>query len=81
MKALVATILSVMVAFSLTACGCSNNIFEDTRPQSTTLIPDVLPTIETNIPDPDIDTQTPIYTESTDNTIGTDSVIPTDTAK
>jgi hypothetical protein len=39
-------------------------------------MPDILPTMDTNIPDPDVDTQMPIYTEGTDSTAGTDMTLP-----
>ena len=72
MKALLTLMLAATLAVSLWACGCSNGT------PGTTLMPDILPTIDTNIPDPEVDTQMPIYTEGTDGTTGFDTIIPSD---
>ena len=46
-----------------------------------TILPDILPTLETNIPDPEVNTQMPIYTEGTDSTDSTDLTLPHSTQK
>jgi len=81
MKALITMFLATILTISLSACGCSNNSAGDTQIPSTTLIPDILPTIETNIPDPEVDTQMPMYTDGTDSTAQTDFTIPSGTDK
>ena len=77
MKSLISVILTLACILTLTACGCSSSIMDETQAQGTTKIPDVIPTLDTNIPDPEIDTQMPIYTDGTDSTAGTDITIPT----
>lgn len=77
MKSFLSVILALVCALTLSACGCSNNMGETQTP-GTTLMPDILPTLDTNIPDPDVDTQMPIYTDGTDSTEETDMTIPMD---
>lgn len=81
MKAIIAMLFAAVLAFSLTACGCSNNAMGDTQAPNTTILPDILPTIETNIPDPEVDTQMPIYTEDSNATVESTDPIPTETVK
>ena len=80
MKAIFAILFATTLAFALTACGCNNSAMGDTQTPNTTIIPN-LPTMETNIPDPEVDTQMPIYTEDSHATIPTENLIPTETAK
>ena len=68
MKKISIVTLAFILAASLAACGRRNNT-PDTQMT-------ILPTIETNIPDPDVDTKMPMYTDGTDETIWT---IPTET--
>lgn len=75
MKAFISSILATIMALSLTACGCSSSM-GDTQMPSTTILPDILPTLDTNIPDPEVDTQMPIYTEETGITTETNSTVP-----
>ena len=77
MKAVISFILTALLVVSLSACGCSNSMVSENTTPDTTILPDILPTMDTNIPDPEIDTQMPIYTEGTDSTSGTDDTIPT----
>lgn len=73
MKKISIIALALVVVFSLSACGRRNNN-ENTIPATTdngTIIPDMDPTFDTNIPDPDVDTSMPMYTEGTDNTLDT----------
>ena len=65
MKLFATTILATFLTVLLTACGCSNSALTDTTTPNSTMIPDILPTIETNIPDPEVDTEMPIYTNGT----------------
>jgi len=81
MRAIMTALFAVALAFSLTACGCSNSAMGDTQAPNTTILPDILPTIETNIPDPEVDTQMPIYTEDSNATTETSDPIPTETVK
>ena len=76
MKTVLSLFLTAILTVSLSACGCSNSHAGDTLTPGTTILPNILPTIETNIPDPDIDTQIPIYTDGTDSTHETDVTIP-----
>lgn len=58
----------LIMALSLAACGRNN----DNAPSTDmTILPDLNPTIDTNIPDPDVDSQMPIYTDGTDGSIWT----------
>jgi hypothetical protein len=69
------------LVLSLSACGCSNSMPGETQIPATTLIPDILPTMDTNIPDPEVDTQMPIYTEGTDSTADTSSTFPSQSSE
>ena len=55
--------LAVILALSFAACGRNN----DNRDNGMTIMPDAMPTLETNIPDPDVDTKIPMYTDGTDS--------------
>ena len=61
--------LTLILALSFVACGRNN----DQAGNNMTIMPDVMPTLETNIPDPDVDTQMPIYTDGAN----TDTMEPT----
>ena len=71
MKKISILLLSFLLAFGITACGRNNN---DTDIVPTTilpetsmpLLPDMDPTLDTNIPDPSINTEMPTYTDGTD---------------
>lgn len=80
MKKMCIFMLTLIMAVSLCACGRKNNPTPSTVMPSTdmTILPDTMPTMGTNIPDPSVDTQMPIYTEGTDTTVDT---LPTDSAK
>lgn len=60
--------LTVILALSLAACGRRN----DTPDTGMTILPNMDPTIHTNIPDPDVDTKMPMYTDGTDTGDWTD---------
>lgn len=67
--------LTLVLTLSLAACGRKNN--NATTPMSTqsatetTIIPNIIPTMETNIPDPNVDATMPMYTN--DNTTETET--------
>ena len=79
MKVIIAVTLAIVLLLSFSACGCSNSMVGETKIPEATILPSILPTLDTNIPDPDIDTQMPIYTDGTDSTDGTDVTIPHNT--
>ena len=72
-KGIIFAVLLVMTV-SLSACGRGNSNATSAptiKPTTDmTILPDTMPTIGTNIPDPDVDTSMPMYT---DGTGGTDS--------
>lgn len=78
MKVIIAVILATLLLLSLSACGCSNSMVNETKAPETNTLPEILPTLDTNIPDPDVDTQMPIYTDGLDSTEDTDITIPQD---
>lgn len=55
--------LALAISVSLAACGRNNDTGNGTSDM--TILPTDMPTIGTNIPDPEIDTQMPMYTEGT----------------
>ena len=76
MKKLSMIALALVLSLSLAACGRSKNN-ETSAPTNTTannatfdptMIPDMDPTKETNIPDPSVDTSMPKNTDATDGT-------------
>ena len=75
MKKISIYILTVVIALSLCACGRKDNQTPGTIMPSTDtdILPDTMPTLDTNIPDPSVDTEMPIYTEGTDTTGTTDA--------
>lgn len=54
--------LSLILTLTFSACGRNSNQADSNM----TILPDPMPTLETNIPDPDVDTKMPIYTEGTE---------------
>ena len=73
-KSLIITLL-IVLAFSLAACGRDNggNTSAPTIIPTTdmNILPDTMPTVGTNIPDPDVDTSMPMYTDGTGATDST----------
>lgn len=57
-------LVALFVAVSFAACGRKDNT-NTTDKNDMTILPTDMPTIETNIPDPDINTEMPMYTEGT----------------
>ena len=70
MKKISIFVLTLVIAASLCACGRKKNDTPNTVMPSTdmSILPETMPTLDTNIPDPSVDTQMPIYTEGTDTT-------------
>ncbi len=63
--------LLLVLALSLCACGRNNDAtVPSTRSvmpsTDMNILPDTMPTLETNIPDPNVDTQMPGYTDGTE---------------
>ena len=78
MKKITVYILALMLCVGLSACGRGNdtaNTNPETMLPSTdmNILPDTMPTGGTNIPDANVDTQMPIYTQGTNPTEVTDS--------
>lgn len=67
MKKICAIVLVSLLTLSLTACGRR----DDGSNNNVTILPTMDPTIATNIPDPDVDTKMPIYTDGMDEDIVT----------
>lgn len=78
MKALITMTIAAIFVLALSACGCSNSATDNTQTPGTTILPDTLPTIGSNIPDPDVDTEMPIYTDGTEDTIDVNPSNPSD---
>lgn len=64
MKKICILLLALVVSVSIAACGRSNDNVTD-GDGTMTILPTALPTMDTNIPDPDINTEMPMYTEGT----------------
>lgn len=85
MKKFIFAVLVLVLATALVACGCqnrgntANSSIATTQPTTAPTTPTIIdptfmnPTIETNIPDPDINTESDMGTEETG--IGMDSTI------
>ena len=71
MKKATILIIAIALCIGLSACGRKNNDQTNNTTNGTTnftVLPDTDMTIETNIPDPDVDTSMPMYTDSTEET-------------
>lgn len=66
MKKISILLLALVIATGLAACGRNNDT--GATDNNMTILPTSLPTIGTNIPDPEVDTQMPMYTEGTGTT-------------
>lgn len=74
MKKLTIITLALALALTLAACRRKENGNETTATkepatettQETTMLPDIDPTLETNIPDPEVDTSMPDMTDMMD---------------
>lgn len=70
-------IITLIIILSLSICACGRNGRKEppvtTTPGTTMdILPDMDPTIGTNIPDPDVNSTMPMYTEGTGNANTTD---------
>lgn len=81
MKKIIAIAAAAILCLACAACGCSNSepatmptTRPATRPTTPSTMPStILPTMETNIPDPEVNDNSTMgtdMTETTDNTIG-----------
>lgn len=71
MKQISILLLSVLMALSIAACGCRNSNAPTVPPtilpeMTTPILPEMDPTLDTNIPDPSINEDIPTYTDGTD---------------
>ena len=69
------SIMFLVLAMTLCIAACGRNNNEENSVPSTILpettmpfLPEMDPTLDTNIPDPDINTEMPTYTDGTDPT-------------
>lgn len=68
MKKISVILLALVMVASLSACGRNNDTGATDR-NDMTILPTAIPTMETNIPDPEVDTQMPMYTDDTGVTV------------
>lgn len=71
MKKIAIILLVLLIALSICACGRSDRDETSipTEPSSPiNILPSMDPTIDTNIPDPDVNSTMPMYTDATDST-------------
>lgn len=74
--------LVLVLALSLCACGRRNDTPVNTMPSTDmSIIPDMDPTLDTNIPDPNVDTEMPLYTDNTNSTENTTGSTNNNSAK
>lgn len=81
MKKLGVLLLAVVLILALAACRKRNNTPETTPtvattvpttvPETTPVLPETMPTLETNIPDPNVDSSMPGMNDGTDTTENT----------
>lgn len=80
MKRIIAITAAAILCLACAACGCSNSepaTMPSTRPTTpstmpTTMPSTILPTMETNIPDPEVNDNSTIGNDMTDATSSTD---------
>lgn len=71
MKKIAIILLVLLIALSICACGRSDRDETSipTEPSNPiNILPSMDPTIDTNIPDPDVNSTMPMYTDATDST-------------
>lgn len=69
MKKIAIFALVLVLALGLCACGRRNDTPVNTMPSTDmSIIPDMDATLDTNIPDPNVDTEMPLYTDNTNST-------------
>lgn len=61
----------LVLTLSLAACGRRNDTNTSQPSTDATILPDMDATIDTNIPDPSVDSSMPMYTDGTDSTDST----------
>jgi PBP1b-binding outer membrane lipoprotein LpoB len=70
MKKISIAVLAAILVFSMAACGRKQDNTPTTKPTTQptemTILPNIDPTLDTNIPDPNINTEIPTYTDGTD---------------
>ena len=71
MKKLILAVLALVLSVSLAACGRNDDDMATTPPTTSPstdmpIIPEMDPMPEANIPDPDVDTEMPLYNDGTD---------------
>ena len=70
MKKTLIAILAAFYVLTMAACGrkqdTNTNTTPSTQPTTMTILPELDPTLDTNIPDPNINTEIPTYTDGTD---------------
>ena len=70
MKKISIAVLAAILVLSMAACGRKQDNTPTTKPTTQptemTILPNIDPTLDTNIPDPNINTEIPTYTDGTD---------------
>ena len=70
MKKISIAVLAAILVLSMAACGRKQDntptTMPTTQPTKMTILPNIDPTLDTNIPDPNINTEIPTYTDGTD---------------
>jgi PBP1b-binding outer membrane lipoprotein LpoB len=70
MKKISIAVLAAILVLSMAACGRKQDntptTMPTTQPTEMTILPNIDPTLDTNIPDPNINTEIPTYTDGTD---------------
>lgn len=74
MKRISIIVLTLLLTLSLAACGRRNDAGTNMPSTDATVLPDMDPSFETNIPDPSVDTSMPMYTDGTDSTHDTGTI-------
>ena len=70
MKKISIAVLAAILVLSMAACGRKQDntptTMPTTQPTEMTILPNIDHTLDTNIPDPNINTEIPTYTDGTD---------------
>lgn len=70
MKKISIAVLAAILVLYMAACGRKQDnaptTMPTTQPTEMTILPNIDPTLDTNIPDPNINTEIPTYTDGTD---------------
>ena len=73
MKKICAIFAAALLCLSITACGRRGNEPANTPTQNNTMAPTIMPTMDTNIPDPSVDPHASDPTGQTNNSNGQSS--------